>query len=81
MINLIENNMNFLIQVFLIFSFNYLTINFFLTKLKINKLIDFPNEDRKIHKLPVSKIGGLVLFLNLPLFYFFLNFQIMIYPY
>jgi UDP-GlcNAc:undecaprenyl-phosphate GlcNAc-1-phosphate transferase len=76
MINLIENNMNFLIQVFLIFSFNYLTINFFLTKLKINKLIDFPNEDRKIHKLPVSKIGGLVLFLNLPLFYFFFEFSI-----
>lgn len=76
MINLIENNMNFLIQVVLIFSFNYLTINFFLTKLKIHKLIDFPNEDRKIHTLPVSKIGGLILFLNLPLFYFFFEFSI-----
>lgn len=69
MLNL-TNNDSYLIFLGVIIS-NYFLINFLLNNLKIKQLIDFPNEERKIHKQPVQKIGGLILIINIIFFYFF----------
>lgn len=71
MINLINSNLNFILFIIFIFIFNFFLINFFLKTLKIKKLIDFPDEERKIHKQPVQKIGGLIILINLITFSFF----------
>ena len=62
---------NFYLIFFFIIISNFFLIKFFLNNLKIKQLIDFPNEDRKIHKQPVQKIGGLILIINIIFFYFF----------
>ena len=56
MINLINSNLNFILFIIFVFIFNFFLINFFLKTLKIKKLIDFPDEERKIHKQPVQKL-------------------------
>ena len=43
---------------------------------KINNIYDIPDNIRKIHKLPIPLIGGLIIYINILLFLiinFFLN--------
>jgi UDP-GlcNAc:undecaprenyl-phosphate GlcNAc-1-phosphate transferase len=67
---LTQSNYYLIPLVITIIIFNYVLINIFLKKLKIKKLIDFPDAERKVHKEPVQKIGGLVLIINIIIFFF-----------
>ncbi len=62
---LIEFNSSFFYFLILLTILNFLIIEILLKKIKIKKLIDFPDNIRKIHKVPVAKVGGIVLILNL----------------
>ena len=75
MSNLININLNLIEIIVSIIIFNIVLINFFLRTFKIKKLIDFPNEERKIHKKPIQKIGGLIIFINFVVFFLFQKFS------
>jgi UDP-GlcNAc:undecaprenyl-phosphate/decaprenyl-phosphate GlcNAc-1-phosphate transferase len=76
MYTLIIENFNLI----LILILNLILINLLIKKLPTKKLIDYPNEYRKIHNKPVLKIGGLVLILNFISFYLFDDLQIINFP-
>ena len=68
MIQILTYNNYFFLSLILL---NVVIINILLTKVKKTKLMDLPNEKRKIHKIPIPKIGGIILIIN---FIFYLNF-------
>jgi UDP-GlcNAc:undecaprenyl-phosphate GlcNAc-1-phosphate transferase len=55
-----------------LFIFNFVILIFIKKIISIYGLYDFPNSYRKIHKIRISKIGGLIIFSNL-IFFFLLS--------
>lgn len=80
MYTLIIENFKLILILIINLLLNLILINLLIKKLPTKKLIDYPNEDRKIHNKPVLKIGGLVLILNFISFYLFDDLQIINFP-
>lgn len=51
-----------------LFIFNFIILIFVKKIISIYGLYDLPDSNRKIHKVRTSKIGGLIIFLNLIFF-------------
>jgi len=59
---------NFFLFLILLIPINFLLINSLLKKFIIKKLIDYPDNKRKIHKKPIAKIGGIIIVINYTFF-------------
>ena len=61
--------------IFLIILFNLFLI-FFFDKIKFFHInLDKPDGKRKLHKRPIPLAGGIIIFLNLIIFFLFISFN------
>ena len=71
MISFISLNQNFLLILFLFNGLIFLNLNTFI---KLINIYDFPDNSRKIHKKKTSLAGGIILYINILLFFFYSHF-------
>lgn len=60
-----------LLVTFLLFFFNLIFLRYIDAISNFLKLIDIPKKNRSLHKKPISKIGGLVFFVNFLIIFIF----------
>ena len=67
--------MNLHLSFIFLFIFNFLFLFFYKKISNIYNLFDIPDRKRKIHKKKIPLLGGLIIFLNIILFYLNENFK------
>ena len=63
----------FIIFLVILSLFNFIILYKAFPLAKFLKIIDFPNNEKKIHTKPTPLIGGLIFFINIS-FFFYLRF-------
>jgi UDP-GlcNAc:undecaprenyl-phosphate GlcNAc-1-phosphate transferase len=62
--------------MFVILFISNLSFLFFFNKLsKLINLFDIPNDNRKLHKIPIAAIGGFLIFVNLFIYFIFTEYK------